>query len=279
MPAFPAPRRALVPVVAAVLTLLLGLSLGQPATGAPSRPSGPSAGADHTGVPGPIHAGNTWGWYQYGVFRQEFVGGVPRFWHKHPGTGNVREQHGMLTLNTGPRRTTSATLGLRGHRTGRWEIRMRARRYEFKHRNYQVLTELIPAGRPEHCGAQNIGIESFRLGKNTVKHFIHTLPDHTYRAFKGRNMGTDRWHTFAVEVARTHISWFVDAHIITTERRPAALRHVPLTLRFSLRAKPGKRMNRSRMQMDWMRYWSMRAKNERSIQAPQTTASTWNGGC
>ena len=35
----------------------------------------------------------------------------------------------------------------------------------------------------------------------------------------------------------------------------------------------------ARMQMDWMRYWSMRAPNEKSIKAPQFELSTFNGGC
>ena len=37
------------------------------------------------------------------------------------------------------------------------------------------------------------------------------------------NLGNDRWHTFAVEVTKSHISWFVDAHVINTERRAEAL--------------------------------------------------------
>lgn len=237
------------------------------------------AAADHRGVPGPVHAGNTWGWYQYGVQRHEFVGKLPGYWKRRPGTGNVRIQNGMLTLNTGKRRSTSATLTLPGHRTGRWEIRMRARRYEKKHTDYKVLTELIPSRRRERCGAQNIGLESFELGKHTVKHYIHTRPDHTFRAFKGRNLRNDRWHTFGVEVAKDHISWFVDAHVISTERRPEALSGVPLTLRFEMRGTPGRRMNRSRMQMDWMRYWSMRAPNEKSIRAPKTKKSKFHGAC
>ena len=35
----------------------------------------------------------------------------------------------------------------------------------------------------------------------------------------------------------------------------------------------------ARMQMDWMRYWSMRAPNEKSIKAPQLELSTFNGAC
>jgi hypothetical protein len=70
------------------------------------------ASADHYhGAPGPIHAGNTFGWYQYGVFRQEFVGPKPGFWKKK-GRGIVRTQNGMLTLMSSKRGSVSATLDL-----------------------------------------------------------------------------------------------------------------------------------------------------------------------
>ena len=50
-------------------------------------------------------------------------------------------------------------------------------------------------------------------------------------------------------------------------------------LKFELRALKGKKMHPARMQMDWMRYWTMRAPNERSVKAPQFELSTYNGAC
>ncbi|NUR09555.1 MAG: family 16 glycosylhydrolase [Nocardioidaceae bacterium] len=229
--------------------------------------------------PGPIHAGNTYGWYRSDLWRQEFKGAKPAFWHKH-GRGTVRTQHGMLTLNTTRRGSVSATLAKPGHRTGRWEIRLRSRRYETRHANYRVVTELIPAGtREQHCGARNIALENYRLGSDRAKFYIHTLPNNSFRAFKGRNLANDRWHTFAVEVTRNHISWFVDARVVRTERRQAALSGVPLTVRFTMKAVPGKVMNQSRMQMDWMRYWTTDTPNTRSIRAPRTDRSTFGKAC
>ena len=86
----------------------------------------PRLGRPLHGAPGPIHAGNTFGWYQHGVFRQEFIGPKPGFWKKK-GRGIVRTQNGMLTLMSTKRGSVSATLDLKGHTYGRWEIRMRAR--------------------------------------------------------------------------------------------------------------------------------------------------------
>ncbi len=272
-----APSRRPLAVLSALL-LVLGL-------GAAASLQASPATADHQpGAPGPTHAGNTWGWYQFGVTRYEFIGHRARYW-KVRGPGIVRNQHGMLTLNTASKGTVSATLGRKGHAYGRWEIRLRARRYGTAHKDYRVMTELVPAiGRRQHCGGRDIALENFRLGSNRVKHYIHTLPDQTFRKHTGRNLGNDRWHTFAVEVTPRRISWFVDAHVVSSETRKDALAPVPRTVRFTMEAVQNgkgrsKRMNRSRMQMDWLRYWSLRAPNERSTKAPKTEPGIFRGAC
>jgi hypothetical protein len=229
--------------------------------------------------PGPIHAGNTFGWYHDGVWRQEFKGAKPSYWHAS-GPGSVRTQHGMLTLNTTRHDTLSAALAKPGHATGRWEIRLRSKRFESRYANYRVVSELVPAeGRDQHCGAQDVSLESYRLGSDRAHFAIHTLPNNAFEAVQGRNLANDRWHTWAVEVTRSHISWFVDAHVVRTERRPAALSGVPLTVRFAMQAVPGQTMNQSRMQMDWMRYWNAGSPSKKSVAAPQTTQTTYAGAC
>ena len=261
--------------LAAALTGLLMLTLSPAAVT-------PVAVADHVhGAPGPIHAGNTFGWYQFGAFRQEFVGPKPAYW-KTTGRGIVRTQNGMLTLMTTRKGSVAAKLDLPGNTYGRWEIRMRARRTGTTQggHNYKVVTELVPAGtRDQHCGGRDIGLQNFTVGTNTVKSYVHTLPSNSFRGFKARHLKNDRWHTYAVEVAPDHISWFVDAHVVHTDRRAAALDPVPRQLTFELRARDGKAMHPARMQMDWMRYWSMRAPNERSVKAPPFELSSFPAAC
>jgi hypothetical protein len=262
-------RSALARVGAISVTAVLAVTL------APAQ-----SNANHTnGDPGPIHAGNTFGWYGSGVTRYEFHGAKESYW-RVKGRGLVQNQHGMLTLNTSTRGSVSATLAKPGHSTGRWEIRLRSRRYETAHANYKVVTELVPAGtRDQHCGGRDIALENYKLGTDRAKFYIHTLPDNTFRASLGRNLGNDQWHTFAVEVTPKRISWFVDAHVIRSERRSAALSGVPLTVRFSMRAAGDARMNQSRMQMDWLRYWTLGSPNQKSTKAPQTELATFHAAC
>jgi hypothetical protein len=264
------PRRLLASAGSAALALTLGLSMS---------PAIAPAQAHHAGVPGPIHAGNTYGWGKAPV-DYRFVGPLKHSQWQVKGPGAVRNQHGMLTLNTAKRGTVSATQVTRGHAVGRWEIRLRSRQYATGHQDYRVMTELVPAGnRPEHCGANNIALEAYQPGRTMVSHYIRSRPDHRYFARKGLGLHNDQWHTFAVEVTRKRISWFVDAHVISTEKRDDALTGVPFAVRFTMQGVEGKRMNQSRMQMDWLRYWTLRKPNTKSTKAPQTTLGTFAGAC
>ncbi|MCW2775824.1 MAG: hypothetical protein JWN91_4150 [Nocardioides sp.] len=266
------PRRLLAAAGTAALAVTLGLSLGS--ASAPAQ-----ADHQHGAAPGPIHAGNTYGWGKAPV-DYRFVGPLKRSQWKVKGPGAVRNQHGMLTLNTAKRGTVSATQITQGHSVGRWEIRLRSRQYGHGGTNYRVLTELVPAGkRPEYCGAKNIALEAYTPNKTIVSHYIRSRPDDRYFARTGLGLHNDQWHTFAVEVTKTRISWFVDAHVVSTERRDDALTGVPFAVRFTMEGVDGKRMNQSRMQMDWLRYWTLRKPNTRSTKAPETTHGTFKGGC
>ena len=265
------PRRTLAAGAAALMAISLGSLTADSASAVPARQA-----------PGPIHAGNTFGWYGHGglVYDETFVGPLNhRRWHVE-GPGAVRTQHGMLTLNTAKAGSVSATLRGTGHRTGRWEIRLRSRQYSRSHAAYEVRTELVPAAaRPQNCGARNIALNSYKLGGNRAHHYIRSLPNRQYSTHTGVNLGTDRWHTFAVELTGRRISWFVDAHVVSTERRPEAMSRLPYTVQFTMVAEPGKRMNRSRMQMDWLRYFTLRKPNSRSVEAPLPSTATYAEAC
>lgn len=88
------------------------------------------------------------------------------------------------------------------------------------------------------------------------------------------------WHEWGVEVAKDHISWFVDGHVAASERRPQALMGVPLKMQFALVSEPGVSMVPATMQIDWARYWTLKHHTrkkalERQLSAaPATTMGT-----
>lgn len=238
----------------------------------------PASQADHANPPGPVNAQTTYDWGKP-IWQDDFVGPLKDIWRVR-GKGNVQNQHGMLTLNTAREGSVSATLKGTGHRTGRWEIRLRSRQYSKAHTSYKVRTELVPAAkRPQHCGARNVALNSYRLGGNRAHHYVRSLPANQSTAHTGLDLGADRWHTFAVEVTENRISWFVDAHVLSTENRPEAISDVPYTVRFTMLGEPGKRMNQSRMQMDWLRYFTLRKPNSKSVEAPLPRSGTYAGAC
>lgn len=254
--------------------------------GAAALATAAPASADHAGQePGPVHAATTYGWWHKGVvWREEFE--VPYSGPRGPqwvaqGDGEVVHQNGMLTLNTTAKGSLSATLDRAGVEVGRWETRLRSRRYGRGGANFVVKTELVPAGTSgQHCGAQNIALESYKIGSSAAKVYARNLPDVAFRAkAPGMDLGRDRWHTYAVEVTRERISWFVDAHVVFTERRPEAFSGVPLTVRFTMEAKEGRAMNVSRMQMDWVRHWSLEAPNDLPVDAPETKLGRYGKAC
>ena len=87
--------------------------------------------------------------------------------------------------------------------------------------------------------------------------YIRSRPARQFEGSLRRGLGQDQWHTYAVEVTPARISWFVDASVIRTERRPKALSGTKFQVRFTMQAIKGKRMNPARMQMDWLRYWTL----------------------
>ena len=89
----------------------------------------------------------------------------------------------------------------------------------------------------------------------------------------------NQFHTYAIEVTRTHISWFVDTKVIRTERRSEARTGAAYNIRFRLQATPGASMRQGRMQMDWVRYYDLERKNAKSISAPHLRHTSYARAC
>lgn len=254
------------------------------------------ATADHAEPPGPIHAGNEFGWWHRDglAWREEFEPAPPLTWRDVPqeaagpqwvkrGRGVVQHQYGMLTLNTRRRGSLSATLDRPPATGGRWEVRLRSRAFEdvTGARDFQVLTELVPADPTAYaCGASNIALGSYAAAGSTAAGWhVRSAPDIEYTAALPLELDDQQWHTFAVEVTPRRVVWFVDAHVVRRERRAPAVVAVARTVRLTLRGVRGVTMNRARMQLDWLRHWNLNAPNEQSVLAPRAVLGTYAGAC
>jgi hypothetical protein len=203
------------------------------------------------------------------------------------GTGRAAKHNGGLMLDSqrgvdgsGDRGTTTATLRGNARTYGRWETKLRLKSPETNTQDYHVRIELVP-DRPAdyHCGGQTITVadltphgSSVRVGATAFR----ADRKWTARAPLGSLLGPSA--TFSVEVAKGHISWFVNGRVIATVRNQAAVPDVPMTLRLGLVGQGQEEMNRTQMISDWQRGFSIdRGRKVTSGKAAQ--GSRYTGGC
>jgi len=262
-------RRVLVALGAAAVLLL-------PLTSSQAQP-------DQSTVPGKTFAAYEYWWYPID-FVDHFDDPLnTRRWEKE-GDGIAKTQHGMLTLES----TDAGDIGvtLRGHdrESGRWEIRLRGRRFkgETGNTDYTVAAELVPArGLDYNCGARNIGFANFHPGVDSAARFhIRNLPNHQFTSVKRRmNLSDDYWHTYAVQVTPKRIAWFTDGVARAVENRPGALSGIKLALRLQLQAVEGETMNRSRLQVDTVRYFTLKTPSKKPVRGTLPTQGTYADAC
>ena len=203
------------------------------------------------------------------------------------GSGRAAKHNGGLMLDSqrgvdgsGDRGTTAATLRGNPRTYGRWETKLRLKSPETNAQDYHVRIELVP-DRPAdyHCGGQTITVADLTPHGSSVRvgaRAFRAGRQWSARAPLGSLLGPSA--TFSVEVARGHISWFVNGRVIATVRNRAAVSDVPMTLRLSLVGQGQEEMNRTQMISDWQRGFSMdRGRKVTSGKAPQ--GSRYTGGC
>ena len=221
--------------------------------------AGPAAAIDYA-TTGKHFAYQRYHWgpvaWEYTFERRPF----PRAAWTRGGVGAMGEHFGMITLDSSSTAGATATLTKHPEAYGRWEVRLRSKR--FPHQtggDYAVETELVPASDPNgHCGGQTIDFGSYVSGSSATSFALHALPSYVYSATRKKPHRDDYWHTYAVEVTRTHVSWFLDGRVQVTERAPSALSGVPYELRLALVPRGSGPMKKTRLMVDTVRYFSLK---------------------
>jgi hypothetical protein len=262
------------------VTALVALALSAPS--APHDAAGGPAGTATltlTSSGYPTNAGKIFGW-GHDQWGDEFVEPVRHHvWTiNHPRL--VDDQHGMLTINaSGKERNVSATAHGHARRVGRWEARIRSQQYGHGRTPYRVMMELIPASASHYdCGRRSIVMASYALGRHRAHVYVRNGAQE-FKYGKTRDLGHGLFHTYAIELTKHRVSWFVDTHVIMTERRPAALTGARYTVRFRLHSTTAKRKNAARMQMDWVRYYTLARPDKHSVKAPQAIQARDSAHC
>ncbi|HEY3529687.1 MAG TPA: glycoside hydrolase family 16 protein [Nocardioides sp.] len=259
-------------------TAMAVVGAGTPAEMAQVRPASSRPCVGYCKYPTNAAAVFRWG---KPAWDQEFeVGSLGNNWKSnHPGL--IYQVNGMLTLDAskGPANVTAYPSD-QAARVGRWEARVRAREpQKGTGAHYRYTWELVPASGDDSCGANRIVLGTYSPGDTRVRGSVNTLPDHRFTYARKRDLRSLAWHTYAVEITKRHISWFVDTKVIRTERRRAALSGIRYRPQFVMQSVPGATMRPSFMQMDWVRYYTLKRPNAHSIDAPQMHLTTVTPRC
>jgi glycosyl hydrolase family 16 len=266
--------------LAMVVSALLAASAGGSSNAAPS---GAGVRLDHIPAPEqtvryPTNAGTVFGWGKPKWGDEFEVGGLRGDWVQSK-EGQVKTQSGMLTvIATGKNdRVTASTRSIKA-RYGRWEARVRIRETNHDGRRYRAYWELIPT-KDFQCGAKSIVLASYRSQDRRVTGAVR-VPEKTQYSYSKRLALHQGWfHTYAIEITKDHISWFVDTKVIHTERRDDALRGIEYRPRFRLQGVKGEKHRTTWMQMDWVRHYDLSRPNTKSIKAPRMRKGVYKDPC
>jgi hypothetical protein len=267
--------------LALVASGLLALSLGDRSTAAPA--GGAGVRMDHIPAPDqvihyPTNAGTVYRWGKPKWTDEFEVGGLRNDWVVSK-QGSVRTQYGMLTVaGTGKQTKITASPDSVKARYGRWEARVRIRETDHFGERYRAYWELIPTGSFK-CGAKSIVLASYKSQDRKVTGAVRVPPSTQYSYSKRLALHQGWFHTYAVEITKKHISWFVDTKVIHTERRPDALRGIEYRPRFRLQGKAKTDHRTTWLQMDWVRHYDLARPNAKSIKAPRMLKGVYKDPC
>lgn len=202
------------------------------------------------------------------------------------GTGRATPFNGGLVLQSklehqgrGDRGTSTATLTGNAQATGRWEFRVQGHVWERRGASYRFRLELVPEGSEVvTCAPESIVVGSFGMGRKGMQVGVRSQARDAIwrRALTNVRLG-ERPMNVAVEVAKGHVTWFVEGRPVATLKDPKAVPGVALVPRYSLVGKE-REMRGSQVDSDWQRAWPLgRGRQVRS--GPGLERSRYGAGC
>jgi hypothetical protein len=198
----------------------------------------------------------------------------------HAGNGLRRPSQvtlaGGVMTQTGTADALSAGMLFKGHdeRRGRWEFRMRSDQATTSGQPYHQVVALLPTGVPYNSGERDIDVAEAQVNDPGAWLFVHHPPFR--QAYTQATVNLSRWHTYAVEIANNHLTWFIDGVPKATIRNTAALPTTPMALNVQLDPFVPRGLNPARLQLDWMRFYPLPAGTVPTPNAPEPPDGAYN---
>ena len=173
-------------------------------------------------------------------------------------TGRATLRNGGLLLSSdgygsagaaGPRGDVWATLQGNQYRFGRWEMRGST--------TQRGGYELVPAAQAsQRCGTAGIVIAETTGPGSAVSFGARSANGRTWGG-QTRLDSVPGASSFAVQVTRRHITWFLNGTAVGTLRERAALPKGPMTVRITLVGEGHERMRSAKSTVDWVRAYPL----------------------
>lgn len=179
------------------------------------------------------------------------------------GLGRVVRMNGGLMISSGKLvkdgrgdvGTTSALLEGAAASTGRWEATMSLTTAEKKDADYDAVLELVPASGADRPCAPVVTIARWTGLDKKMTLGVDNGDQRWQRSVRTKGPGYSI-PIVAVEVAKDHLTWFVNGKPVATVRDRAAWPGEPLTLRMSLVGDEREHDNTS-LFSDWQRSFTL----------------------
>ena len=175
--------------------------------------------------------------------------------------------------------TTMATMQGNPMTYGRWEVRVRARSEETSTQDYVVRAELVPADPADYdCGAHNITLGELTAHGSTIVGGVNAGDRQwTYRKALGGRANSVHY-ALAAEVAKDHITLFVDGKPVGTVGSAKAVSDLPMTLRLSMVGDGQEEMNDTDILSDWQRGFSL-LRGQQVTNGPEMESGSYDAAC
>ena len=172
------------------------------------------------------------------------------------GYGNI---DGRLRARSGVKGSVWSTLQGNAYKRGRWEVRGSTTPLPGgSNRAYRVRYELVPEGTLAKCAPSGIVIAETTKAGAPLRFGVRNAAGTTW-ARQVRLANTPGADSFAVQVTKKHITWFLNGKPVGTVRAKAALPKGPLTMRISMVDNNGAEMKSTKSTVDWARAFPLNA--------------------
>lgn len=246
-----------------------------------------AVGPDRVALAEDASAATAFGWgAPDAALSDEFDGGSapsPAFWESYASAGhdgNGLRRPSQNTVDDGHLQIAGLADGTSGgmmsHRVypafGRWEVRMRVDEQGVGSA-YHPVVALIPAGVPYAGGAGDLDFAESDAGSGRAYVFVHYPPNKQDYASVPVDLAD--WHTYAIEVAPDHVSWFVDGAVAMTDTNPAAITGVDWTTNIQLDAYHPSGLAPSNLQVDYLRFYPLPSSGVPTVPGPAPSAGAY----